>query len=299
MYLAMYDETRMILIGIIILVYLCFRVFGVIVSAGILLMEHFHDDNLLYKKFSIKRRLVLSKLYKDCDYFRDIPNQGKLCVSYALLKDFGVGRIPDKNVINAMILQMVIDKNIVIIDKPNGKYDILLDSKPKDKSFNNLYDILKYAAKDKILELDELKKYVFRHYEIYDDYIYSFIKDGRKCLNNKGAYKKLSGVTFDDLTDLGIKELGEIYGLKKFLEDFTLIEIRGTREVVIWEYLLVYASLFDLAEKFYKENKDLVPINIDVINTIGRSIGAMHIYDPPKFSYDPVELIVSLLKDRN
>lgn len=281
----MYDEIGIIYIVVIILIYWGYKIFSFAISIGTLIIEHFHDDNLIYKIFSIKRKRILSKLYKDCNYFRDIPNKGKLCVSYTLLKDLGIGRIPDKNIINAMILQMVIDKNIVIIDKPNGKYDILLESKPKDKSYNNLYDILKYAAKDKILELNELKKYVLGHYEIYDDYIYSFIEDGRNRLYNKGAYRKPSGVTLDDLTDLGIKELEEIYGLKKFLEDFTLIEIRGAREVVIWEHLLVYASLFGLAEKFYKENKELVPINIDIINTIGRSIRAMHIYDPPKFSY--------------
>ena len=58
--------------------------------------------------------------------------------------------------------------------------------------------------------------------------------------------------------------------MKKFLDDFTLIDIRGIKEINIWEYLLVYASLLGIADKFYKDNKEIVPINIDIINAVGR-----------------------------
>lgn len=240
------------------------------------LQQHFKEQ-IIYNKveeriFNPKRIIELKNVYIKCNYFRDIPNDEYLCVSYALLKDFGLKKIPDKNLVNAIVLKMIYDKNISIEELGKGKYNLILNSKPKDKTLENLYDIFKYAAKNNILEIDELRIYVENHHDIYDDFFYTFRECGYDFLEKKGAYKVRASVELTDLTNIGVSELKEIYGLEKYLNDFTLIEIRGIREIVIWEHLLVYAALFGLSDKFYRENKELVPVNIDAINLIGKIV---------------------------
>ena len=61
------------------------------------------------------------------------------------------------------------------------------------------------------------------------------------------------------MSDAGKKELNEVYGLRKFLDEFTLINERGISEGVIWENLIVYATLFGIAKKVLSELKDIYP----------------------------------------
>ena len=237
-----------------------------------LITQHIIEDKKVYKIFAFGRKSKLKKFYKECGYYRDVPNRGELSISYILLKDFDIWKTPDKNLINAMLIKMIIDKNLCIVDENDGSHSIKLISKPSDELYWNLYDILEYSAKDSILEIDELKNYVREHYEIYDDYIYTLKRAGNKKLEDINAYSYSYGVELSDLTEVGVNELREIYGMKKFLDDFTLIDIRGIKEINIWEYLLVYASLLGIADKFYKDNKEIVPINIDIINAVGRAM---------------------------
>ena len=74
----------------------------------------------------------------------------------------------------------------------------------------------------------------------------------------------------EDLTEKGKKELEEVYGLKKFLHEFTLVDIRGIEETIIWEHLLVYAAMFGEAERLYKQIKNIVPMNLEMINIFAK-----------------------------
>lgn len=61
------------------------------------------------------------------------------------------------------------------------------------------------------------------------------------------------------LTEVGKEELGQIIGLKKYLEDFSLIEERGLSELPLWRDLLRYALLLGIADQLAQEIKRLYP----------------------------------------
>ena len=48
-------------------------------------------------------------------------------------------------------------------------------------------------------------------------------------------------------------------GLRKYLEDFTLVNERETVDAMLWKEYLVYAGLFGLADKVAQQLKDIDP----------------------------------------
>ena len=51
----------------------------------------------------------------------------------------------------------------------------------------------------------------------------------------------------------------KVFGLKKFLEDFTLANERHLSEVALWNDYLVYATLFGIGDQVMKDMKQLNP----------------------------------------
>ena len=60
-------------------------------------------------------------------------------------------------------------------------------------------------------------------------------------------------------TDSGNEEHAKWKGLKKFLEDFSMIDEREIPELVLWEQFLVYATGFGIAKKVLKQLKARFP----------------------------------------
>lgn len=68
------------------------------------------------------------------------------------------------------------------------------------------------------------------------------------------------------LTQKGINEQEEWKGLKKYMEDFSLLNEREIPEIVIWEKFLVYATTFGIADKVLKQIKIVYPNEYQNIN---------------------------------
>lgn len=64
---------------------------------------------------------------------------------------------------------------------------------------------------------------------------------------------------YSALTQKGIDEQEQWNGLRKYMEDFSLIKEREVPELVLWEKYLVYATLFGNAEKVLKQLKVVYP----------------------------------------
>lgn len=60
---------------------------------------------------------------------------------------------------------------------------------------------------------------------------------------------------FSGLTQKGVNEVEKLNGLKKYMEDFSLLNEREVPELVLWEKFLVYATAFGIAEKVIKQLK--------------------------------------------
>lgn len=71
------------------------------------------------------------------------------------------------------------------------------------------------------------------------------------------------------LTQKGMDEYAKWKGLKKYMEDFSMLDRREIPEIVIWENFLVYATVFGIADKVLKQLKAVYPnINEELdINT--------------------------------
>lgn len=63
-------------------------------------------------------------------------------------------------------------------------------------------------------------------------------------------------------TQNGVNKFSEWNGLKKFMEEFSMLDKREVPEIVIWEKYLVYATAFGIADKVIKQLKIVYP-NID------------------------------------
>jgi uncharacterized membrane protein YgcG len=120
-----------------------------------------------------------------------------------------------------------------------------------DASLKKLYDIIKEAAgEDGILQPKELKKWMNRH----ETEVMEFVR-----FLDKGSMKlKEAKRSIDDVQ--------KVFGLKKFLEDFTLANERHLTEVSLWKDYLVYATLFGIADQVKADMKKVNPefMNMDI-----------------------------------
>lgn len=118
----------------------------------------------------------------------------------------------------------------------NGK-----SKKKEDKNLclKRLYNAIKQAAgENKILEKGELKSHLEAHQSVA-----KIIVDATSCSTERTTPE----------------EYQELIGLKKFLEDFTIIETTDAVEVELWDEYLVYATLFGIADKVLKNFKESCP----------------------------------------
>ena len=90
--------------------------------------------------------------------------------------------------------------------------------------------------------------------------------------------RDLLAKNLNDLTDVGQKELSEVYGMRKFLDEFTLVSEKEIIEVKIWENLLIYATLFGLAKKVLKDLEKLYPDKIVEIEKVSNTVNISNTY---------------------
>ena len=63
------------------------------------------------------------------------------------------------------------------------------------------------------------------------------------------------------------EDVRQLFGLRKFLKEFTLLDERGVDEVKLWKDYMVYATLFGIADRVIKEMKKVNPeyFNMDQV----------------------------------
>jgi uncharacterized membrane protein len=162
---------------------------------------------------------------------------------------------------SACILKLINMGAITIETRPNmkGKMEqnfVIQELKDKDKQpilLRKIYDIFKQAAgSDTVLEPKELKQYMKSslHQSIVDSFI-----------NTLHKQTKLSHYKDRE------HEVSEVFGLRKFLKEFTLLDERELKEVKLWKDYMIYATLFGIADKVIKEMKQINPeyFNMDQV----------------------------------
>ena len=208
---------------------------------------------------------------KDTPNFRDIPCDKDIFYANALMKLNSFG-YTETNIFGALILKWVKENKIDFIKKENqgllkNKEESILDLRKKntftnsneEKLFNAMYE----ASEDGLLEKEEFVKWSRNNADRFLKIFTSFYDDTLNELKKKDyIYKRRNKAEckyYNVMNDKIYEDSKRLLGLKKFLEEFSNMKERETIEVHIWDEYLMFAYLFGIADKVYKQLKNLYP----------------------------------------
>ncbi|KAF5043798.1 hypothetical protein DSECCO2_498460 [anaerobic digester metagenome] len=239
------------------------------------------------KKNAEKERKRFSEQF---GYFRDIPNEGNLSATYTLGRLFevceegailatGMLRLIERGCLSPIETQeigfMGKTKEAVNLRLMGGQHNRMNEY---DKY---LYTVLESAAgSDAILQARELERFADQNDRLLRAYLQKYDSAGRAYLSQKRCLKRWNmPARLADLTPAGEQELGELMGLKRYLEDFSLVAERGIKEIPIWRELLSYAMLFGIADKVAEQMKELYPALSSELTEYSRSMTTAYSYN--------------------
>ena len=207
-------------------------------------------------------------------YFRDIPCKKDIFRAYYIATKYDL--IKNKtDFMGAVLLKWLKDKKIEILTEE--KKGLLGRTKEetainleKDLGEANTYEVSLHemfvkASKDRILSEGEMKSWSRSNYSQLLNWFDKVLNNQEKLLKEEGLIKEekiKKGIftkTVLTFTDELRKEAVELKGLKNFFKDFTIIKERQAIEVTAFEYYIIYAQIFGIAEKVAKEFKQMYP----------------------------------------
>ena len=198
---------------------------------------------------------------KDLLWYRDIPMNGNLPEANKILNAYRYVGSDYNNLLSAVILKLVDMGAITIEPRPNKKGKtvqsfVIHDLREQEKQpvlVRKMHNIFRMAAgEDTVLEPWELKSFMksSRNQSITDSFINTLrVKsDASKYANH-------------------IEEARKVFGLKKFLQEFTLLDERHVSEVGLWKDYMIYATLFGIADQVIRDMKKINPeyFNMDKV----------------------------------
>ena len=213
----------------------------------------------LYKIYTVWR--FRRDVNKDLLWYRDVPLNGNLPEANNILNAYRYLGSDYNNLLSAVILKLVNMGAITIEPRPNKKGKtvqsfVIHDLHEQDKQpllVRKMHNIFKMAAgDDTVLEPWELKSFMksSRNQSITDSFI--------NTLHAKADAKKYAN---------HIEEARKVFGLKKFLQEFTLLDERHVSEVGLWKDYMIYATLFGIADQVIRDMKKINPeyFNMDQV----------------------------------
>ena len=210
----------------------------------------------LVKKGSTKaKRLKHEQWEKSVDYFRDIPLEGNLQAANDMLNAFHYDdQQRDYNhLLQALVLQLVNAGAFTVdpVADENGEMQqrFVVQEMPMNVSLPpvayKLHDIFKKAAgENSVLDPTELESFM----------------DDKANAKQMRTFLDLLWTKRDPKYYKGREdEQREVYGFKRFLNDFTLVGERSLKETSLWNDYLVWATLFGNAEQVEKDMRQANP----------------------------------------
>lgn len=210
---------------------------------------------------------------KNVPMFRDIPCNKDIYYANALiyLNNFDY---KETNIFGAIILKWIRQGKIAFKNKTKGVFnketsmiDLTMSPNFDNKLEEELFDVMYKASGDGLLEPRELEKWARKNYDKFlglftriKDYKISELKSNNHIYTrvNKEECKK-KNVMDDTIYNDSVK----LYGLKKFLKEFSDMKNKEAIEVKLWDEYLMFAYLFGMAEKVAKQFKNLYPEIVD------------------------------------
>ena len=225
---------------------------------------------------------------KDIPYFRDIPCNKDLFQAFFIGYQFKIVK-KRTDLLGSVILKWVRDKKVTL-KKDEGKSSKMsitlneeLISSLEDEDEQKLYKMFFEASKDGILEDSEFTKWCNNNYSkilgwfdtIIDKEKDKLVKDGLLLEKPKTLFKSAKYTVTPEFRQQALN----IAGLKKYLNDYTLISEREAPDVVLFEDYLILAQMFGIADKVAENFKKLYPDLITETNFYSYdNINFVHIY---------------------
>ena len=225
---------------------------------------------------------------KDIPYFRDIPCNKDLFQAFFIGYQFKIVK-KRTDLLGSVILKWVRDKKVTLKkdEGKSSKTSIILNeeliSSLEDEEEQKLYKMFFEASKDGILEDSEFTKWCNTNYSkilgwfdtIIDKEKDKLVKDGLLLEKPKTLFKSAKYTVTPELRQQALN----IAGLKKYLNDYTLISEREAPDVVLFEDYLILAQMFGIADKVAENFKKLYPDLITETNFYSYdNINFVHIY---------------------
>ena len=201
------------------------------------------------------------KANKDLLWYRDIPLRGNLQQANDMLNAYKYFGTDYNNLLSACILKLI-DMGAISIEQT-------LNSKGKTEQNFVIHELENYAdqplllrkihsmfktaaGEDTVLEPKELKSFMrsSKNESITDSFINTL-------------HTKTSISYYKDR----LEDVRQVFGLKKFLKEFSLLDERHVNEVSLWKDYMIYATLFGIADQVIKDMKKINPeyFNMDQV----------------------------------
>lgn len=238
------------------------------------ILAYITQKSNIYGSYKLSFGKIGRKIPKDTPYFRDIPySRDKLTRVYWLACQYNM--INKKtDFFGAILLKWYKDGNISITKKINEKTKkeemIIILNNCANISSNEvlLYQMMYESSTKGILERKDFEHWCQKNYNKVLKWFDTIIDEETKAL----IFEKLiiKNNSKYEVSPLVKEEAQKIYGVKRFLEDFSRIEDRSSFEVSLWEEYLMYAQIFGIAKKVMKEFKDFYPdfITDEVVSNV-------------------------------
>ena len=201
------------------------------------------------------------KVNKNLLWYRDIPANGNLQWANDVQNAYKYFNTDYNNLLSACILRLV-DKGAITIDKTlnskgktvqNFVIHDLPDKEQQPRLLQMVHEIFQKAAgSDTVLEPKELKSWM------RDSYNQSATDSFIQTLHTKSSIYQYRNQ---------LDEVRQLFGLKKFLKEFSLLDERHVHEVALWKDYMIYATLFGIADQVIKDMKKINPdyFNMDQV----------------------------------
>ena len=245
------------------MVEICILLIITLCIIGIIYLKYNRNRNFDFGKEGVKL-----PNYADIPLFRDIPCDGDLYRAYWVAYEYNIIDFNESRngLIGAILLKLLKENRIKIIpnEENNHNYgiDISMLEYTDNVAENEFIDMLKKSAGENlIIENDEFKDWCNTNYLIVDRFYTKVIRYETRNLIKDGYIKQIrKGRKIKNVVDSKLKqEAINLYGLKKFLASYSLIDEREIKEVHIWDEYLIYAQLFGMADKVSDQLSKIYP----------------------------------------
>ena len=226
---------------------------------------------------SLTYGITTNKLPKEVNLFRELPCGKDLYRAYWLASNYNL--VKNKTDFLGVILlkwlkqgKITIEKRTVgVVFKKEDTTIIFKDENIDNQLELELYQYMKTASKDGILESKEFERWCSSNYtkilkwfdDILDyenDILLAEAKLTSKIITNLGIFKS----EVYEVDPSMYEEATKMKGLKMFFNEMKNMKDKNAIDVMLWEEYLMYAQIFGVADKVAKEFSELYP---DLINS--------------------------------